>query len=205
MVVAVKEGLFGSFSSSLALNPTGRHYDALKSYLSSSYEDLYFDEDAIYMERNSRDFQRRIRVIDSNAEAVCEFLRSRSVMGGGGAGSVIKEVLYPKWTTRENYERCRTKGTGERGGGGFGGLFSLTFTSNAGSETFFDALPYHKGPSLGTNFTLACPYTVLGHYNEMEWAEGYGVEGGLVRVSVGMEDTNSLLEGMGRALKVAEA
>jgi cystathionine beta-lyase/cystathionine gamma-synthase len=37
-------------------------------------EDVYFDEDAIYMERNSRDFKRRIRIIDVNAEAACDFL-----------------------------------------------------------------------------------------------------------------------------------
>jgi cystathionine gamma-synthase len=31
-------------------------------------------------------------------------------------------------------------------------------------QAFFDALDTHKGPSLGTNFTLACPYTLLAHY-----------------------------------------
>ena len=36
---------------------------------------------------------------------------------------------------------------------------------------FFDALEVQKGPSLGTNFTLACPYTVLAHYM-VPWAEG---------------------------------
>jgi len=181
------------------LNPAGRHYHVLKSHMSSSYEDTYFGEDAIYMERNSRNFRGRIKVIDSNTEAVCEFLRSRSVMGCGGAHAAIKEVFYPKWTCRENYERCRTKD------GGFGGLFSLTFISDAASHAFFDALPCHKGPSLGTNFTLACPYTILGHYGELDWAAQYGVERGLVRVSVGMEDKGILLEEFGIALKAAEA
>ncbi len=27
-----------------------------------------------------------------------------------------------------------------------------------------------KGPGFGTNFTLACPYTLLAHYTELEWA-----------------------------------
>jgi cystathionine gamma-synthase len=170
--------------------------------MASSYEDLYFDEDAIYMERNSRDFQRRIKEIDVNTEKVCDFLHARSLAGGGADHSVIKEVFYPKWTSRDNYEQCRTNGGSE---GGFGGLFSVTFTSAAASEAFFDALPCHKGPSLGTNFTLACPYTVLGHYAELDWAEEYGVERGLVRVSVGMEDTSRLLEYFGTALSAAEA
>jgi cystathionine gamma-synthase len=58
---------------SLILNP---HYNTLKTKLSSTYEDVFFDEDAIYMERNSRDFKQRIHLISSNAEAACDFLPS---------------------------------------------------------------------------------------------------------------------------------
>jgi cystathionine gamma-synthase len=34
------------------------------------------------------------------------------------------------------------------------------------------------------------PYTILAHFTELEWAAEFGVEEGLVRISVGMEDTN---------------
>jgi cystathionine gamma-synthase len=77
--------------------------------MDSNFEDIYFDEDAIYMERNSRDFKQRIRVIDSNTEAVCDFLRQRS-LAGGASSPAIKEVFYPKYITPENYDRCRVKG-----------------------------------------------------------------------------------------------
>jgi cystathionine gamma-synthase len=187
----------------LVLNPDRRHYNALKEYMSSNYEDVYFDEDALFMERNSREFRRRIALIDTNTGAVCEFLRSRSLDGGGPASSVIKTVYYPKYITRENYEQCRITG-GENGEGGFGGLFSLTFVTCDASRAFFDALPFHKGPSLGTDFTLACPYTILAHYLELDWAAQYGVEEGLVRISVGMEDVGVLLEGFESAVKTAE-
>ncbi|RXW21213.1 hypothetical protein EST38_g4640 [Candolleomyces aberdarensis] len=41
------------------LNPQSRHYNALKTKFTSTYEDVYFDDkDAIYMEGNSRDFQK---------------------------------------------------------------------------------------------------------------------------------------------------
>ena len=158
------------------------------------------------MERNSRDFKRRVRVIDANAEAVCDFLRSRSVAGGYTASPAIKEVFYPKYITRENYDACRILTPDPEDGktGGFGGLFSLTFTSVGASKAFFDALPCYKGPSLGTNFTLACPFTILAHYVELDWAAQYGVEEGLVRISVGMEDTASLLHSFETALKAAE-
>lgn len=157
------------------------------------------------MERNSRNFKSRVRVIDSNAEAVCDFLRSRSV-AGGASSAAIKEVYYPKYITRENYEICRNHEVDSEDGktGGFGGLFSLTFTSDAASKAFYDALSCYKGPSLGTNFTLACPYTILAHYSELDWAAQYGVETGLVRISVGMEETATLLRWFETALSAAE-
>ncbi|KDQ58329.1 hypothetical protein JAAARDRAFT_129085 [Jaapia argillacea MUCL 33604] len=191
---------------SLILNPKSSHYPALKSHLSSNYDDFYFEEDAIYMERNSRDFKRRIAVIDENAQAVCAFLRSRSIAGGATSPSTaIKEVYYPKYSTPENYEQCRVRASAEGGQeGGYGGLFSLTFLSHAASTAFFDALPFHKGPSLGTSFTLACPYTVLAHYGELEWAKSWGVEEGLVRISVGCENRDVLVRGFESSLEKAE-
>lgn len=178
----------------------------LKQHLNDNFEDVYFNEDAIFMERNSRDFKRRVRVIDTNTETVCDFLRSRS-LAGGALSAAIKEVYYPKYITRENYDVCRNHDVDPEDGktGGFGGLFSLTFTSDAASKAFFDALPCHKGPSLGTNFTLACPYTILAHYTELDWAVQYGVESGLVRISVGMEEAATLLRSFEVALEAAEA
>jgi cystathionine gamma-synthase len=176
--------------------------------MNDKFEDFYFDEDAIYMERNSRDFKQRIRLIDSNAEAICDFLRQRSLAGGASSSPAIKEVFYPKYITPENYNHCRIKGSVDGKavlGGGYGGLFSLTFTSLKASLAFFDALPCYKGPSLGTNFTLACPYTILAHFTELEWAAEFGVEEGLVRISVGTEDTNVLLRDFEVALAAAEA
>jgi cystathionine gamma-synthase len=182
--------IYSHFPPSLVLNPKGRHYAALKTHLSQTYEDSYFGEDAIYMERNSRDFRHRTRVIDGNTETVCDFLASHP--------QTVKKVYYPKYVSPEHYECCRVPG------GGYGGLFSVTFHNPEASKAFFDNLPFPKGPSLGTNFTLACPYTILGHYLELDWAAGYGVEEGLVRVSVGMEDRTVLLQGFEKALKAAQ-
>ena len=58
---------------------------------------------------------------------------------------------------------------------------------------------------MGTNFSLACPYTVIAHYTELEWAAEYGVEKGLVRVSVGMEGKEDLLGRFKIAIEAAEA
>ncbi|KAJ7784680.1 pyridoxal phosphate-dependent transferase [Mycena metata] len=191
---------------SLCLNPQGRHYAELKAHMDANYEDTYFEEDALYLERNSRDFRRRVKIIDVKTEAVCDFLRSKTA-AGGASSPVVKDVLYPKYVTRENYDRYRIKPDAALGieEGGFGGLFSVTFTSIAAAVAFFDALSCYKGPSLGTNFTLACPYTILAHYAELDWAASYGVETTLVRVSVGMEETDVLLACFEKACDAAEA
>ncbi|GAA5942891.1 hypothetical protein JCM3775_001220 [Rhodotorula graminis] len=198
---------------SLVLNPSGPHYASLKAAQEASYEDAYFDEDAIYMERNSRDFKARIAQENSNTEMLCDLLRARRIPGPPAEGVieaappapgvdvddlVVREVYYPKFMTPEHYEASL------RAGGGYGALFSLTFSSILASRTFFDALPCYKGPSLGTNFTLACPYTILAHYTELEWANEWGVEKGLVRISTGLEDPDMLRDWFEAALDKAQ-
>jgi cystathionine gamma-synthase len=70
----------------------------------------------------------------------------------------------------------------------------------AETPAVYDAMEFCKGPSLGTNFTLVCPYTLLAHYDELDWAESCGVDQHLLRVSVGLEPAELILERMGRAL-----
>ncbi|KAF9004888.1 PLP-dependent transferase [Hymenopellis radicata] len=177
-------GAANVMGGSVVFNPRRRHYTNLKTRMEQIFEDNYFAQDA--------DFRERVRKIDANAEAVCDFLRSRS-------GSILVDVLYPKFVTRELYDRYRSND------GGFGGLFTLVFTSQASSIAFYDALEVYKGPSLGTNFTLACPYTILAHYGELEWAASCGVGMQQVRISVGLEDAEYLLGIMAVALDAAES
>lgn len=101
----------------------------------------------------------------------------------------MKRVYYPKLNpSRSNYDAFRTAE------GGYGGLLSIVFHNDAHAVIFYDAIETAKGPSLGTNFTLTSPYTILAHYTEMDWAEKFGVERGLVRISVGLEEKERLVE-----------
>ena len=187
------------------MNPHSSHYASLKKGLEDIYEDCYWGEDAIYLERNSRDFAKRVKIINDNAEAVVDLLRARSLDHHVPSPSSVtpthfgvKSVYYPKYVTREHYDACRLPG------GGFGGLLSVTFTSERASQAFFDALRCEKGPSLGTNFTLACPFTILAHYTELDWADQFGVERGLVRASVGLEERDVLASWFSEAVQAAE-
>jgi cystathionine gamma-synthase len=201
------DALIYPYVTSMVLNPQGKHYEALKEQLRVQYQDTYWGEDSVFMERNSRDFIPRVYTINSNTEALCDFLRSRSLASPSSLPSpntVLKEVYYPKWQSRENYDACRRLSKDNPYPSGFSGLFSVTFTTIAASRAFFDNLDCAKGPSLGTNFTLACPYTILAHYAELDWAESCGVETGLVRVSVGLEEREELLAKFAVALEKAE-
>jgi cystathionine gamma-synthase len=175
---------------SAVLNPHGRLYHSLKQVLDTEYEDNYWAEDAVFMERNSRDFISRIERINLSSAAIAEKLDS---------SPIVKRVYYPKHSpSRRHYDRCRNPG------GGYGGLLSVTFHKVEQAVAFFDALEVQKGPSLGTNFTLSCPYTILAHYGELEWAASLGVEADLIRVSFGLEDQQDLEDKVERALDAAQ-
>ena len=47
--------------------------------MDGDYEDNYWPEDAIFMERNSRDFISRVDRINTNAEAICETLKASPI------------------------------------------------------------------------------------------------------------------------------
>ncbi|RYD34833.1 MAG: PLP-dependent transferase, partial [Verrucomicrobiaceae bacterium] len=103
-------------------------------------------------------------------------------------------VWHPSLTQRENYEKVMRKG------GGFGGLLSFVLKNEKKTPKVYDALRVNKGPSFGTAFTLVCPYTLLAHYTELEWAEGCGVSPNLLRVSVGQESTEHIISVFEEAL-----
>jgi cystathionine gamma-synthase len=170
-------------------NPNSRYYAALQRWARTEYEDTYWPEDVMFLERNSRDFVSRIDRINANAEAICDVLRE---------SPLVKTIFYPKYNeSRANYEACRLPN------GGYGGLISVVLRRPEQAVAFYDAIETAKGPSLGTNFTLTSPYVLLAHYQELDWAESFGVERDLIRISVGLEETEHIVNVFKDALKVA--
>lgn len=186
------------------LSPLSPHYPRLKKALQQQQQqqqagptDPWYWEDVVTMEANSRDFEARVGQASANASAVAGMLREAAV--GEGGSFVVREVYYPKGgPTQDVYDRYR------RPGGGYGFLLSVRFASTGAAAAFYDALDVAKGPSLGTNFTLCCAYTLLAHYRELDWAAEYGVVEDLVRISVGLEERAWLESRVARALRAAE-
>lgn len=61
---------------SVILNPHGNYYQKLKENYARDYEDIYWAEDAVFLERNSRDFVTRIDKINSTSEEITAMLKS---------------------------------------------------------------------------------------------------------------------------------
>jgi cystathionine gamma-synthase len=172
-------------AGALTVNPRSPWFAFFKTGLEAEQagHDLLWAEDAVVLEKNSRDFPERVQRMNANAAALTEFL---------AAHPAVDQVWYPDSTERF--------GRMARTGGGRGCLFSFTLPHEAAAAAFYDALHLSKGPSLGTNFSLCCPYTLLAHYTELEWAAACGVPRHLLRVSAGLEDAPDLIERFRKAL-----
>lgn len=170
----------------LICNPRSPFYAELKAIVASQHEELLWWEDAAVLEREARGFPERMRRYNANGLWLAERLRCHPG---------IEKVWYPKWEFAEVYETVR------RPDGGWGSLITfLPKQAETRSPKVYDRLELYKGPSLGTVFTLACPFTLLAHYTELEWAEACGVSRYLIRVSIGLEDATDLWHRLDRAL-----
>jgi cystathionine gamma-synthase len=153
--------------------------DRFASFLKANAPGDLYCEDAVVLEENSRDFQERVLEKNESAEAINDYL---------AVHPLVERVWYPKGcATQGAYDAVR------REGGGYSCLLSFVLKDAVrNSAPFFDALRISKGPSLGTNFSLACPYTLLAYYQELDWAERCGVSRYLIRLSVGLEGFEEL-------------
>lgn len=190
---AVTTSLTKSFSGvgnvtagSVVLSAAGPFHSELSAALGADGPATIWGEDLLVLEENSRRFAERIAACSAGAAALAEFLHARPE---------VAAVFYPRYETSGEYDAFR------RPGGGYGPLFSVLLENpEHNAPRFFDALRISKGPNLGTNYTLACPYTILAHYRELDFAERHGVSRWLIRVSVGLEPPDDLIGRVEQAL-----
>ena len=139
-----------------------------------------FARDANVLEHNSRHFEERVRASDEITEALLPLFQDHPA---------VSSLWHPSVICREFYDQVRWDE------GGYGSLFSFELKGGeAAAKSFYDALRVSKGPSLGTEFSLVCPYTLLAHYGELEWAAERGAARNLLRFGVGLEDPEDLEE-----------
>jgi cystathionine gamma-synthase len=173
----------------LVCNPRSSLHAQIKPILQAQHEELLWWEDVLRLHEQAREFPKRMMQHNRNGLFLAERLR---------AHPAVERVWYPKWEFSVAYEAVR------RPSGGWGALVTfLPRNAETRAEEIYDRLPVRKGPSLGTVFTLACPFTLLAHYTELEWAEACGVSRFLIRVSAGLEEPEQLWEKIRPALDQA--
>ena len=141
--------------------------------------------DAEVLLSNIKGYSKRNKVTNDNALKLVEFLKNHPA---------IEQVCHPSVINTNNYNAIKRKN------GGYGGLLSITLTNPKKAPKVYDALKLSKGPSFGTPFTLVCPYTLLAHYDELNWCEDCGVPSNLIRISVGNEPPETIIAAFEEAL-----
>ena len=180
-------GVGDVMAGSVILHAASPHHAAFSAFLRAHADHELWRGDAVALEQNSRDFPARATRMSDNALALAEYL---------AAHPRVEKVWHAREQGGAGYEHIR------RADGGYGCLFSFLLKDAAtASPRFYDALRVCKGPSLGTHFTLVCPYTLLAHYDELDWAESCGVPRHLLRVSAGLEDSADLIARFDEALR----
>jgi len=180
-------GTANAMGGALICNPRSPLYNELKPIVRAQHEELLWAEDAVILDQQARSFPERMRQHNQNGVLIAERLRQHPT---------IQRVWYPKWEFSEAYEAVR------RHEGGWGALVTfLPKDAERRSPHIYDRLSFSKGPSLGTVFTLACPFTLLAHYTELDWAESCGVSRYLIRLSVGLEEPEDIWRRLKAALE----
>lgn len=138
------------------------------------------------LEKNSLDFPARTKVCNDNALELARFL---------AAHPAVESVHYPGLDPSPVYESLR------KPGGGYGALLSfLPRHAGEASPRIYERIAVTRGISLGTTYSLICPYVQLAHYRELDWARRCGIDPHLLRVAVGAEPWSVLRERFAAAL-----
>jgi cystathionine beta-lyase/cystathionine gamma-synthase len=143
---------------------------------------------AFLLHRGVKTLSVRVRYQNESARAIAQFLEGRSE---------IARVNYPGLESHPSYGRAKSLFEG------FGGMLSYELTGGADAARRFIAatkLPI-KAPSLGGVETLLTQPALTSHAGmTREDRARLGITESLVRMSVGLEATEELIEDLGQAL-----
>lgn len=128
-------------------------------------------------------YEERVRKISENAKMVYDYLKKQSFV------KEIYSVFHSD--SLDNYNKIK------KSDGAFPGVISIVFEDDL--VCCYDKLNFAKGPSLGTEFTLAMPYVYLAHYENLKTETGkqqlnaLGINPDLLRLSIGTEQVGEII------------
>jgi len=140
--------------------------------------------------RNLKHFEVRMEKINKNSEIVANYLSEHES---------VETVYYPTLKSDPNNLLMRKYLKGASG------LISFILKNSSfeNAEKFYNNLhlPFLKGPSLGSEKTLLCPYVILAHFNDTkQQLKKLGLDFYLMRMSVGTEPVETILKSLKHAL-----
>lgn len=157
-------------------------------FIQNSVGAILGPQDSWLMIRGLRTLGLRMEEMNSNAQRIAEFLDKHPAIG---------KVYYPGLPGHNGHELMKIQSTG------FGGMISFDVGSAEKAEEFIQKLRYFTlAESLGAVESLISVPAKMTHASipEERRAE-LGIVDGLVRISVGIEDVEDLLEDLEQALQ----
>lgn len=144
-------------------------------------------QSAWLMMRGMATFALRMRQHNVTGQAVAEFLE---------AHPKVERVMYPGLPSHPDHMLARTQMSG------FGGLLSFEMHSPEAARTVVDATRlFGIGPSVGGVESLISQPGNTSHFSvPAEQREAMGISDRLVRISVGIEETDDLIADLNQAL-----
>ena len=138
--------------------------------------------------RSTKTLAQRMKAHNENALAICERLSE---------DKKIQKLIYPGLESHPQHELAKSQMRG------FGGIISLELGSFEKAVSFCNALEiFQIAESLGGVESLVCHPVSMTHGSvPKELREKFGLTDGLVRLSVGIEDKDDLIEDINKALK----
>ncbi|OJK00247.1 hypothetical protein ASPACDRAFT_42832 [Aspergillus aculeatus ATCC 16872] len=165
--------------------------------MATTHENSLFVDDAIGLERNSRDFSTRMARIN----VTTEYLVSQLVARVADPTSPLTRVLYPSLSLLPIPERTTGLAPGA-------GATSMSFADVGGAAAFFDYLDVYKELSFGADVCIAAPYMqmtgqVSQKQQQQQQQNDTSANETLVRCAVGVEQLEEILQRVPRALDAA--
>ncbi|MEI7597169.1 MAG: PLP-dependent transferase [Bacteroidota bacterium] len=166
----------------IIVNPKSKFANKIKENINSGLISPY-KRDEQRLAQNIAEYESRVAKVSENTLKLISYLEKSPVV------SQIFSVLHTK--SKENFLKIRKEQNS------IPGLISVVFDKDL--VNYYDNLNLPKGPSLGTEFTLAMPYVYLAHYDLVKTPEGrkslieMGLHPELLRISVGVEPIDQLL------------
>lgn len=130
-----------------------------------------------------QNYETRVKKVSENTKIVYDYLSKQSFV------KEIYSVLHED--SVDNFNKIK-KSTDS-----FPGVLSVVFDQEL--EFYYNKLQFAKGPSLGTDFTIAMPYVYLAHYEYLKTDAGkqkllsLGINSNLLRLSIGVESVEYII------------